>query len=256
MDAQLVSGVDDLLNIGEDDLRERIRYDEETKRFSIIDVIMILTGKDRNHSAEVLRDMLGAGTLGKITSLNISYHKFSGRGQKHTPVAPLKSIVEIILLIPSKTTNKWKLNAAQVLCRAFLGDMVLVDEIIKQHEKSTSEAKDIVARSEWTQLKNMDFSFEPQCCDLSGIVYIAGSPDIPFIKIGSWGGTSESLFSRYKMYYGPRTWIRKWNSEDRRRDEYSILFSLKQYSFSGELFYCEAKDLAVNILNSNLVEQM
>jgi hypothetical protein len=252
---QLTDGVVDLFSITDDHVKKSIRYHEESRRWSIIDVISLLTGKNANDSARVYKDMLKTGTLQAIKSGVITKYQFPGRGQRDTPVAPASVMVEFVMLIPGNTTLKWRLNAVQVLCRALGGDLSLVKEIEERHNAEKNAFVTEMSSGIWTPLDQMDFSIEPQDnCPKEGVLYIAGSPDVAFLKVGMWTGTYPALLSRYKTVYGRGTWVRRWESSDVREDEKKVLFALSMFSRGGELIDLTAYDFAVKLLNHNFEE--
>ena len=55
--------------------------------------------------------------------------KFSGRGQKETPVTDARGIVDIIMVLPGKAAASVRRQAADVLVRYLGGDPTLVQEI-------------------------------------------------------------------------------------------------------------------------------
>ena len=98
----MATTVVDLFDITEGQLKKSIRYHEESRSFSIIDVIMVLTGKDRNQSSEVFRRMVKPQNDDQAPSLTsclnfdlITKHKFPGRGQTPTSVAPFVVILQV-----------------------------------------------------------------------------------------------------------------------------------------------------------------
>ena len=245
----------DLFDITDDRVKKSIRYHEESRKFAITDIIGVLTGKNANDSAEMYRNMLNMGSLNDIKTGQITNHKFPGRGQKLIPVAPISVIVEIIMIMPSLNSRKWRLNAAQVLCRAFGGDPQLIKEIEARQHATKNIIVTQMAQGDWTPLDKMDFSIEP--CEegpKEGVLYIAGSPDVAFLKVGMWTGTHPALLSRYKTVYGRGTWIRTWGSSDVREDEKRVLFALSMFSRGGELIELSAYDFAVKLLNHHFEE--
>jgi hypothetical protein len=67
-------------------------------------------------------------------------------------------------------------------------------------------------------------------------VYIAISPMIPFVKIGSWRGTRQKLRSRYATYYGRRVEIQSFKSNDCRLLEQIVHKVFTKYKIENELF--------------------
>lgn len=240
-------------SLSSEEILKRIRYDPETKRGSVLDVVQLVTGCDQAHMSRTLTSILE-----RFPDLNslMPIHKFPGRGQRDTPVAPLPVLVKVIMLCPGKTALKWRLNAAEVLCRALGGDSSLCAEIQEQGRLVAGTLTAEMAQGEWTSLQQMDFSVEESDEDPAGLVYLAGSPQFGLVKVGSWAGEEAALLSRYRTYYGPQAWVRTWRSEDRRRDEAAALFALKEHSAGGELIEAAAAEKAAQLLTANLPEML
>ncbi len=154
------------------------------------------------------------------------------------------------MLLPGKNAAKWKLNAAEVLCRALGGDVTLCSEIASRLANDNDDrlAMRTAPEGGWTPLDDMDFAIEYNEDPESGVVYVAGAPEVPMIKVGSWTGTEAALLSRYKTYYGSHTWVRAFASDNCRRDERAALLALSSHHLSGELFRAEAEAEAVRII--------
>ena len=69
---------------------------EVPPRVSVIDVTMAITGKDRNHAAEDLRQIIGSCPEVNANCVN---WKFAEARQRDTPVTDARGIVEIIMLM-------------------------------------------------------------------------------------------------------------------------------------------------------------
>ena len=57
--------------------------------------------------------------------------KFRGQRQKKTPVADLRSAVELTFLLPGRHAARIRRQAAELLCRYLGGDLALVDEVCR-----------------------------------------------------------------------------------------------------------------------------
>ena len=229
---------------------ERIRFDRKTKRGSVLDVVQLVTKCSQVSASRVFQRLCRSHP--ELTTCTEGFKFPSGRGQRPTPIASLPDLVKIIMLLPGKGASNWRRNGAEVLCRALGGDESLIPEI--EAQKSATEGTIVaeMAHGQWTPLSDMDFSIDDADDDPSGLVYLAGSPDFSFVKVGSWSGTVPDLFSRYKMYYGARTWLKAWESDDRRAHESAVLFALKGFSVGGELHRCECLEHATHIISLNL----
>ena len=104
----------------------------------VIDVIRLVTGKNSNHSNEVWRNMQ-VNVLG-VGFGNLPRYKFKGRGQVDTPVAPLKTLLQIIQALPGNNATVFRVQCAELLCRVFAGDPNLHVEI--DHNSRNVSARD------------------------------------------------------------------------------------------------------------------
>ena len=119
-----------------EEILRSIRYDPLTKKGSVYDVVQLVTGCDKFHTSETF-----AGIVAKFPEVDekVVNLKFPGRGQRPTPVAYLKDLVEIAWLCPGKHAKEFRRTGAVTLCRALGGDLSLVDEIRERHSTVTAE---------------------------------------------------------------------------------------------------------------------
>ena len=230
----------------------RIRYDTDSQRGSVLDVVQLVTGCGQTHTTETLKSITD-----KFSDVQrMEEFKFPGRGQRPTPVAPLPVLVKIIMLCPGKTARKWRMHAAEVLCRALGGEQSLCAEIEAQKDAVVGSLLENLRECPdpegWKPLQQLDFGLEEDDSTPEGLVYLAGAPEFALVKVGSWGGDEASLLSRYRTYYGPHAWVQAWQSQDRRRDEAAALFALKEHSAGGELIVSGAADEAARLIHANL----
>ena len=59
--------------------------------------------------------------------------KFSGQGQRQTPVADARTMVEIVMVLPGRTTAMYHKKEADIIVRYLGGDPNLVEEIAANH---------------------------------------------------------------------------------------------------------------------------
>ena len=62
---------------------------------------------------------------------NCSHLKFPGRGQRDTPVVDVRGIVEIVMLLPGRHAARVRRQAVELLCRYLGGDLALVDKVYR-----------------------------------------------------------------------------------------------------------------------------
>ena len=97
-------------------------------RVSVIDVISAFLGVSGNVAAVTLGRL--KSEYPEVTSGCCDF-KFKGRGQRDTPVACVRGIVEILVLLPGRQAARVRRQAAEILTRYLGGDLSLVDEICR-----------------------------------------------------------------------------------------------------------------------------
>ena len=112
----------------------RLRMTPE-KMPALVDVGVILTGKDVNQSAEMIRRMFATHLDLKAKCFQI---KFGGRGNQETPVPKdLATLIEIICLLPGSAAAKVRQSAAQIFVRHLGGDLSLIREVERMNHVQT-----------------------------------------------------------------------------------------------------------------------
>ena len=109
----------------------RIRMTPE-KQPALIDVISILTKKNKNDSSEVWRTLERSSREVQENILNIH---FPGQGQRSTPVAKdLKTLVQVIFMLPGREASLVRQAAAEVFVRFMGGDLTLIQDVQRMNE--------------------------------------------------------------------------------------------------------------------------
>ena len=104
------------------------KTDEVPPRISVIDVVVVITGKDANHAAQDVGYVKDRHP--EVTQI-LGDFKFRGQGQKKTPVTDLRGAVELTFLLPGRHAARVRRQAAELLCRYLGGDLSLVDEVCR-----------------------------------------------------------------------------------------------------------------------------
>ena len=104
------------------------KTDEVPPRISVIDVAVVITGKDANHAAQDVGYVKDRHP--EVTQI-LGDFKFCGQGQKKTPVTDLRGAVELTFLLPGRHAARVRRQAAELLCRYLGGDLSLVDEVCR-----------------------------------------------------------------------------------------------------------------------------
>ena len=90
------------------------KTDRNPPQASIYDVISAVTGLNGNHAGKAYRDR--TARYPEVHSVGVNF-RFPGRGQRDTPVANVRGIVEIIMLLPGQQAARVRRQAAELLCR-------------------------------------------------------------------------------------------------------------------------------------------
>jgi hypothetical protein len=104
----------------------RIRMTPE-KLPSLVDVGVVLTGKDARHTC---RDVQSVLQKYPEVAQKVDHFHFGGQGQRNTPVPKdLAALIEIIFLLPGRAAAQVRRAAAQVFVRYLGGDLTLIGEV-------------------------------------------------------------------------------------------------------------------------------
>lgn len=108
------------------EILKRIRFDPLIKKGSVYDVIRLVTGCEPKHAVTNFQRM--EAQFSDVTT-RCGMFKFPGQGQRPTPVAFLKDLIEIAWLCPGRNAKEFRRTGAVTMCRALGGDLSLVEEI-------------------------------------------------------------------------------------------------------------------------------
>ncbi len=107
-------------------LRQIRKTAEDPPRVSVYDVLQVVTGCSAPNCCNVFSRVSEA--FPEVLT-NCTNFKFSGRGQRETPVADARTIAEIIMVLPGRAAAQVRRAAADVMVRYLGGDLSLVEEI-------------------------------------------------------------------------------------------------------------------------------
>ena len=106
-----------------------VRIDEPCGEASAIDVIkMLCPGTNSNNAAFMLARVLEKDDRVISIKSRISYIKINGKGHK-TPVADMKTLMEIIWMLPCSASRAFRRQSADTICRVMGGDLSLCRQI-------------------------------------------------------------------------------------------------------------------------------
>jgi hypothetical protein len=104
----------------------RIRMTEQ-RMPALVDVAVILTGKEARHAAE---DLSGIMTKHPEVAEKLGHFRFGGQGQRNALVPQdLPTLIEVIFLLPGRAAAQVRSAAAQIFVRYLGGDLSLIGEI-------------------------------------------------------------------------------------------------------------------------------
>ena len=99
---------------------------ENPPRVSVIDTVALITGHSPtvcSHTLQRLKE-----SYPEVGS-DWTNFRFAGRGQRDTPVADARGIVEVIMILPGRAAGQVRKAAADVMVRYLGGDPSLVQEV-------------------------------------------------------------------------------------------------------------------------------
>lgn len=119
--------------LGSVDISGGVRIDRASGEASMLDVIRLVLRCHSSSEASTTINRLFAqdDSVPSIRS-RTTYIKINGGGQK-TPVADLKTILEMIWKLPGKASARFRQKSAETLCRVMGGDLALVRDIQQNH---------------------------------------------------------------------------------------------------------------------------
>lgn len=130
-----------------------IRYKEDTRQISIIDVVRVLSGKASRHAGEQINGIL----QGEEVAGRVGHFKFPGQGQRETPVCDAETMTQIIMVLPGRWAAQVRAAFAKIICAAMAGDVVQRMDVVAPEERNfwsgtvASSAKDML---EWREDRN------------------------------------------------------------------------------------------------------
>ena len=120
---------------------EQIRFDRETKRGSVLDVVQLVTQCSQDNASKVFQRLSEHHPYLRASRVDF---KFPGQGQRPTPVATVMTLCEIAWLLPGKNAAMFRREGASTLCRALGGDLTLIEEIRARHGDISPEEQAIM----------------------------------------------------------------------------------------------------------------
>ncbi len=101
---------------------------EHPPRISVVDVAMLITGKDARKAAQ---DVGYVKERYPELAQDFGTYKFPGRRQRDTAVCDARSLAELAMLLPGKHAARVRKAAAELLVKFLGGDLSLVDDVVR-----------------------------------------------------------------------------------------------------------------------------
>ena len=99
---------------------------EDPARVSVVDTIAAFAEQDARAAAHTWQRL--SQNYPEVCK-NVTHFQFSGQGQRPTPVADARTIIEVCMIIPGKVAGRYRTRAADIIVRYMGGDPSLIPEI-------------------------------------------------------------------------------------------------------------------------------
>ena len=123
--AEVVQGRDASVRVTEDGL------------LYAVDLVMVMSGKDRNNSGRDLRDLSDA----VFQSTNFVDRQISNHGGHKTKLVSFENALELIMVLPGKVAKETRKAFASIIHRYLAGDKSLITEIQANAESGSPIAQ-------------------------------------------------------------------------------------------------------------------
>jgi hypothetical protein len=99
------------------------------KKYSLVDVARLVSGKDASNA---WRDVRAVQETHNEVSRGIANFKFTGQGQRETPVANLRTTLLVVLRLRSRVVRRLSTKVVDVFVRYLGGDPELAREVLEE----------------------------------------------------------------------------------------------------------------------------
>jgi hypothetical protein len=206
-----------------------IRFTEDGLVYAV-DLVSIVTGKNKHEAAEVLRRLPND----VYSSKNITKRDTGGRGNSHTKLISFTSSIELIMVLPGQMVRILRLEFVNIIKRYIAGDKTMAQEL--EMNSNSNEAIHVIAREDQTAVKRrkIDKDTVPQVC----YIYATHSTAFPgLVKIGRSANVRSRLSSGNTFSAPcPHQVIAIAPTFDAKRDEKLAHDHFSDFRRSGEFF--------------------
>ena len=132
-----------LAELDDGTVRQIRKTAEDPPRVSVYDVIGTVTGLPQYNMHTIWSRLCESYPEVSTSCANF---KFSGRGQRDTPVTDARGAVEIVMILPGRAAARVRKMAADVMVRYLGGDPAIVEEVAANRLAQESMCPDDPAR--------------------------------------------------------------------------------------------------------------
>lgn len=120
-----------LLGVKDQRITVRTTGEGRDKKFSLIDVAMLVSGKASCHAGQDIKKVCNDY---EAVIQNVDHCQFPGERQRPTPIADLKTTLLVVLRLRSKVAQKLSAKVIDVFVRYVGGDPELAKEVLDNRE--------------------------------------------------------------------------------------------------------------------------
>ena len=113
--------------------------------FSVLDVVMVCCQATNMYASGIIRRIAETSDYIEVCS-NMTNFQFSGQGSKSQPVARLRDVQKLLMILPGKNAKAYRTKMADVFTRFLAGDEGLVDEV--RANAASSSPLNVIARED------------------------------------------------------------------------------------------------------------
>lgn len=111
-----------------------VRVTKETlPRVALIDVTMGVCGQTRQRASQTFQK------LDKEVTRKFGHFQFPGEVQRGTPVGTASEFMELVMMLPGKNAETFRVKAARIITRYYAGDRSMTEEIVVIQKKRKLE---------------------------------------------------------------------------------------------------------------------
>jgi hypothetical protein len=202
---------------------------------SAVDLVMVVTGKDRDHSGKMLRRLPERD----FSSDNFIQRMLSTHGGCKTKLVTLHHAAKLVMVLPGKSSKRYQKQFADILIRYLDGDLSMCSEIANNNAMGRAESYRAFAQ------KVSDQVDETSVVPTQSWVYCASSAAFPgLVKIGKTEDLKARLSSANTFCApSPFAFDAIVPTFDSKRDETLTHEHFNEFRRDGEFFEISAQSV-------------